>query len=62
MTRLKDRIAVVTGSSSGIGQGIAVRFAQEGARVVVNFIGHPDGAEQTLAAIQLAWPKNTNPR
>jgi len=36
MTRLKDRIAVVTGSSSGIGQGIAVRFAQEGARVVIN--------------------------
>src|SRR6202000_1051791 len=54
MTRLKNRIAVVTGSSSGIGQGIAVRFAQEGARVVVNYIGHPDGAEQTLAAIQKA--------
>ncbi|HZD76300.1 MAG TPA: glucose 1-dehydrogenase [Acidobacteriaceae bacterium] len=52
MTRLKDRIAVVTGSSSGIGQGIAVRFAQEGARVVVDYVGHPEGAEQTLAAIQ----------
>ncbi len=52
MARLKDRIAVVTGSSSGIGQGIAIRFAQEGARVVVNYIGHPDGADQTLDAIQ----------
>ena len=51
MARLKDRIAVVTGSSSGIGQGIAVRFAAEGARVVVNYVGHPDGADQTLAAI-----------
>ena len=54
MARLKDRIAVVTGSSSGIGQGIAVRFAQEGARVVVNYVGHPDGADQTVAAIQKA--------
>jgi glucose 1-dehydrogenase len=54
MARLKDRIAVVTGSSSGIGQGIAVRFAAEGARVVVNYVGHPDGAEQTVAAIHKA--------
>jgi glucose 1-dehydrogenase len=54
MARLKDRIAVVTGSSSGIGQGIAVRFAQEGARVVVNYVGHPEGADQTVAAIQKA--------
>ena len=54
MGRLKDRIAVVTGSSSGIGQGIAVRFAQEGARVVVNYLGNPEGADQTLDAIQKA--------
>jgi len=54
MTRLKDRIAVVTGSSSGIGQGIAVRFAQEGARVVINYAGHPEGANQTLDTIQKA--------
>ena len=54
MARMKDRIAVVTGSSSGIGQGIAVRFAAEGARVVVNYVGHPDGADQTVAAIQKA--------
>jgi glucose 1-dehydrogenase len=54
MARLKDRIAVVTGSSSGIGQGIAVRFAEEGARVVVDYVGQPDGADQTLATIQKA--------
>ncbi|MBA5873916.1 MAG: SDR family NAD(P)-dependent oxidoreductase [Nitrospira sp. CR1.2] len=35
MQRLKDKIAVVTGSSSGIGKAIALRFAQEGATVVV---------------------------
>jgi glucose 1-dehydrogenase len=54
MPRLKDHIAVVTGSSSGIGQGIAARFAQEGARVVVDYVGHADGADQTLDIIKKA--------
>lgn len=34
-TRLKDRIAVVTGASSGIGKVLAAKFANSGARVVL---------------------------
>lgn len=34
-SRLKDKIAIVTGSSSGIGKAIALRFGREGAKVVV---------------------------
>ena len=45
--RLAGKVAIVTGSSSGIGQGIALRFASEGANIVVDYRGHPEGAEET---------------
>ena len=36
MTGLKDRVAIITGAGRGIGQGVALRFAQEGARLILN--------------------------
>jgi glucose 1-dehydrogenase len=50
--RLEGRRAIVTGSSQGIGQALAVRLAREGASVVVNYRSNPKGAEDTLATLR----------
>ncbi len=55
--RFEGKVAVVTGSSSGIGQGIAVRLGSEGAAVVVDFLNHPDAANETKAKIETAGGK-----
>jgi glucose 1-dehydrogenase len=51
---LTGKVAIVTGSSSGIGQAIAVRLASEGAAIVVDFRGHEEGADTTRATIEKA--------
>jgi NAD(P)-dependent dehydrogenase (short-subunit alcohol dehydrogenase family) len=42
MTGLRDKIAVVTGGSSGIGQAIAIRLGEEGLHVAVNYVGRAE--------------------
>jgi NAD(P)-dependent dehydrogenase (short-subunit alcohol dehydrogenase family) len=54
--RLSGKTAIVTGAGSGIGQAIAVRFAAEGADVVI-FELRSDAAEETLGKIQTAGGK-----
>jgi len=50
--RLKDKVAVVTGASRGIGRAIAERLASEGAKVVVNHRASSEQAEEVVKAIR----------
>lgn len=50
--RLKGKIALVTGSSRGIGRAIALKLAEEGADVIVNYLRHRQGAEETARDIE----------
>ncbi len=52
--RLKDRIAVVTGADSGIGQAIAIEFAKEGADVAISYLEDEAGASETLRQVEAA--------
>jgi glucose 1-dehydrogenase len=49
---LQGKTAIVTGGASGIGQAIAIRLAQEGVDVAVNYVGPPEGAQATRATIE----------
>ena len=55
--RLKDKIALVTGSSRGVGRAVALAFAQEGANVVVNYSSNETAANEVVDAIQSSGRK-----
>ncbi|AKG36805.1 SDR family oxidoreductase [Paenibacillus durus] len=52
MKRLEGKIALVTGGSRGIGKGIALRLAEEGALVIVHYGNRRDAAEEAVHLIE----------
>ena len=52
--KLKDRVAIVTGGSQGIGEAIAIRFASEGARVAIVYHRDDAAADRVVHAIGTA--------
>lgn len=51
MSKLKDKVAIITGASKGIGASIAKHFAQEGAVIVVNYVSSKQGADKVVSEI-----------
>lgn len=49
--KLEGQVAIITGASSGIGAGIAIAFAQAGARVVINFSSNEEKAKLVLQEV-----------
>ncbi|WP_271460546.1 SDR family NAD(P)-dependent oxidoreductase [Pantoea leporis] len=52
MHKLKDKVALVTGGSKGIGAGISRQLAADGARVIVNYVSDRDAAEKVVVDIK----------
>ncbi len=50
--KLKDKIALVTGSSRGVGKAVAVGYAQEGAKVVINYTSNEKAATEVVETIE----------
>jgi 3-oxoacyl-[acyl-carrier protein] reductase len=57
MSKLKNKVAIVTGASKGIGAGIAKAYGSEGASVVVNYSSDKNGAEAVVSEIIAAGGK-----
>jgi 3-oxoacyl-[acyl-carrier protein] reductase len=52
--KLKDKVAIITGSAQSIGKAVALRYAQEGAKVVVNYLVYPELAAAVVSQINEA--------
>lgn len=55
--KLKDRVAIITGADSGIGQATAIAFAKAGADVVITYRTDEEGAKKTAKSVTDAGRK-----
>ena len=55
--KLENKVAIVTGAATGIGQAIAIGMAREGASVVIDYVGGPDAPADTVKQIEAASGK-----
>ena len=46
--KLQGKVAIVTGGARDLGRAISIKFAQEGAKVAVNYFDNPEDAAETL--------------
>jgi glucose 1-dehydrogenase len=54
---LKNKVAIVTGGNSGIGKAIVLELARQGANIVVDYISHPEAAEEVERQVALLGDK-----
>ena len=57
-TSLKEKVALVTGSSRGIGRSIAIELAKNDATVILNYLNKTSEAQKTLSEIIIYSPKH----
>ncbi|NJN82303.1 MAG: SDR family NAD(P)-dependent oxidoreductase, partial [Caldilineaceae bacterium] len=68
MNRFTGKTALITGAARGIGRGIALCLAEEGANIVVNDRAHAELAEEVVASVRalgqeaLFWPADVSDR
>src|SRR5262245_43176358 len=54
---LKNKVAIVTGGNSGIGKAIVLELARQGANIVVDYISHPEAADEVERQVTLLGDK-----
>jgi 3-oxoacyl-[acyl-carrier protein] reductase len=50
--KLQDKVVIITGSSRGMGRASALLFAEQGAKIVVNYFGNKDAADEVVRKIE----------
>ena len=52
MSKLQDKVAIITGGDSGIGRAVAIAFAKEGADVAILYLNEKQDAQETVRQVE----------